>query len=124
MKNFGKLIASPEPVTIPGLQIGEDEDGNPIYEPSRSMNVIFFRDHNGVDIVEAAQQSPHAFYIAVTEDGRIISMTDDIEHSQISGHDIIGIDDAFGHTFGQGGNVYGKIWNGSAIVDADLGPEC
>ena len=45
-------------------------------------------------------------------------MTDDPEQSQIAGFDIIGIDDDYGETFGQGGSVYGKLWDGEKIVAA------
>ncbi len=43
-------------------------------------------------------------------------MTDDPEASQIAGFDIIGIDGDIGETFGKGGSVYGKLWDGEKIV--------
>lgn len=85
-----------------------------------SVTVIFMRNEHGQDMVDVARENPSAWYIAVSTDNRIISMEDDIEHSQIADVRIIGINSDFGYTRGEGGSVYGKYWNGSAIVD---GPE-
>ena len=52
------------------------------------------------------------------------TLIDDPEQSQIAGFDIIGIDDDFGETFGQGGSVYGKLWDGEKIVaPAPIAPD-
>jgi len=123
MKNFGKFTSGREILTVKGEQIGEDEHGNPIFSEPQSYPVLIFRDAKGQDLVDVARANEHPFYIAVNDDGMIISMTDDIEQSQISDHDIIGIDTDYGFTFGQGGNVYGKIWNGTAIVEPEPEPE-
>ncbi|PRA86946.1 hypothetical protein CQ054_07040 [Ochrobactrum sp. MYb29] len=117
MKNFGKFNSVPENVSLPPVQIGIDETGEPVFGPERSVTVLFFRNEAGEDICQIAKDDPFKFYIAVHDDGVIFSMTDDIEHSQIANADIIGIDEDFGFTFGQGGTVYGKIWNGIAIVE-------
>ncbi|MCH4542710.1 hypothetical protein [Ochrobactrum sp. A-1] len=117
MKNFGKMTAALEPIILKGPQIGVNEDGSPVFAPDQQYNVLFFRNEDGVDIVDLAKEFPHQFYIAVDASGAIISMTNDIEQSQIAGVDIIGIDSDFGFTYGPGGNVYGKIWDGAAIVE-------
>lgn len=119
MKNFGRLKPSRELVEIPGVKIAETETGEPIFEAGKTLAVIFFRDGDGVDIVDAAKLNPHPFYIAVDGRGSIVSMADDIEHSQIDGLDIIGIDQDYGFSWWQGGNVYGKIWNGLAINEPE-----
>lgn len=116
MKNFGKMTSALETIILKGPQIGINEDGSPIFAPDQQYNVLFFRNGDGVDIVDLAKEFPHPYYIAADASGEIISMTDDIEQSQIAGVDIIGIDSDFGFTYGPGGNVYGKIWDGEAIV--------
>lgn len=118
MKNFGKLTPSEEIAEIPGLQVGTTEDGEPIFEAGQKVRVIIYRTAAGVDIVDAAKVDPHPFYIVVKDDGLIVSMTDDIEQSQIEGFDVIGIDHDYGFTFGPGGNVYGKKWTGLGIESA------
>ncbi|QPA29264.1 hypothetical protein IR196_13735 [Brucella anthropi] len=123
MKNFGKMTAAPEPIILKGPQIGVNEDGSPVFAPDQQYNVLFFRNGDGVDIVDLAKTFPHPFYIAADASGVIISMTDDIEQSQIAGVDIIGIDSDFGFTYGPGGNVYGKNWDGAAIVSSEPEPE-
>lgn len=117
MKNFGKFKSVPEIVPLPPVQIGVDDDGEPIFGPEKSVTALFFRNAAGEDICQIAKDNPNEFYIAVSETDVVFSMTDDIEQSQIEGADIIGIDDDFGFTFGPGGTVYGKIWNGTAIVE-------
>lgn len=108
MKNFGKFTQHHEQIQI------SDNLGF-----SQSYNVFILRDSNGEDIVDVIKRHPHKYYIAITEDGIIISMTDDIEQSQISDHDIIGIDHDYGFTFGPGGTVYGMVWTGDAIVSPE-----
>lgn len=119
MFNFGKLTATPETLKIPGLEGGLDKDGNPIPGEEQSVRVLIFRDKHGVDINDAAKVHPHPFYIGTTDDSIIVSMTDDVEQSQIDNLNIIGIDSDFGFTFGPGGNVYGKKWTGTAIISPD-----
>lgn len=117
MLNFGKFKSFPQNVELPPAQIGIDEEGNPIFGSSQTVNVLFFRDASGRDICDIAKENPFKYYIAVDDAGFVFSMTDDIEQSQIAGADIIGIDEDFGFTFGPGGTVYGKLWNGTAIVE-------
>lgn len=116
MKNFGKFTAKTERLGVPGLPIGVDENGVIIPGETQYFNVLIFRDEDGEDLIEVARANEHPFYIAVTDSGAIISMTDDIEQSQISDHDIIGIDSDYGFTFGPGGSVYGMVWDGSKIT--------
>ena len=117
MLNFGKFKSFPQNVELPPAQIGIDEEGNPIFGSSQTVNVLFFRDASGRDICDIAKENPFKYYIAVDDAGFVFSMTDDIEQSQIAGADIIGIDEDFGFTSGPGGTVYGKLWNGTAIVE-------
>lgn len=106
MKNFGKMTFSPETVT----QHGQD------------YNVLFLRDENGVDWFDLVKDHPHPFYIAVNADGVIFSMEPDYQAIQTEGV-LIGIDSDFGFTRGQGGTVYGKFWNGTAIIENPPEPE-
>lgn len=117
MRNFGQFKSVLTPVELPPDVIGQNDDGEFEYGPKRYVNVYFFRNEEGEDICNIAKDDPHKFYIAVDGGGVVFSMTDDIEQSQIEGADIIGIDDDFGFTFGPGGTVYGKIWNGNAIIE-------
>ena len=113
MKNFGKLTA-----TLEEIKLGEDikdEKGN-IVQPANTAKINVLKDKDGVEWHELFKQYPHKFYIAVDDTKHIISMTDDPEQSQIAGFDIIGIDDDYGETFGQGGSVYGKLWDSEKIV--------
>lgn len=102
MKNFGKFTAHNE-----NIDIGNGEQAS----------VIIFRDVNGVDWFELAAQFPHPWYIVVDDNSVIVSMEESHESTQIAGYTIIGIDSNFGYTRGPGGTVYGKIWDGSAIVE-------
>lgn len=122
MKDFGKFTANTEIVEFPPIQIGMDEDGEPIFGEPHRQPVLIFRDENGVDWFELAQKFPHAFYIAIDDNNRVCSMEPNYESSQIAGH-LIGIDSDYGYTRGPGGTVYGKIWNGSAIVEPEPEPE-
>lgn len=117
MRNFGKFTATTEVIEIPGFPIGTDEDGKTIFGPPSRHNVLIFRDRKGVDWFDLAKKYPHPFYIALNDDGRVVSMTDDFQQSQISDHVIIGIDEDYGFTFGPGGSVYGMLWTGSEIID-------
>ena len=113
MKNFGKLTA-----TLEEIRLGEDikdEKGN-IVQPANTVKINVLKDKDGVEWHELFKRYPHKFYIAVDDNKHIISMTDDPEQSQIAGFDIIGIDEDYGETFGQGGSVYGKLWDGEKIV--------
>ena len=115
MKNFGKLTA-----TLEEIKLGEDikdEKGN-IVQPANTVKINVLKDKDGIEWHDLFKKYPHKFYIAVDDTKHIISMTDDPEQSQIVGFDIIGIDEDYGETFGQGGSVYGKLWDGEKIVAA------
>ena len=99
MKNFGKLTASKEQITIDDIK---DDKGN-IVQKAGTYTIYVLKDKDGVEWHDLFKKYPHKFYIAVDDTGHIISMTDDPEQSQIAGFDIIGIDDDYGETFGQGG---------------------
>lgn len=122
MKDFGKFTASSEIAVVPPVQIGVDEEGKPIFGEPRKQPVLIFRDAEGADWFDLAKDFPHPFYIAIDDEGRIYSMETDYQCSQIAGH-LIGIDSDFGFTRGPGGTVYGKIWNGTAIVEPEPEPE-
>ena len=113
MKNFGKLTASKEVITIDNDI--KDDKGN-IIQKAGTYPINVLKDKDGVEWHELFERYPHKFYIAVDDNKHIISMTDDPEQSQIAGFDIIGIDENYGETFGQGGSVYGKLWDGEKIV--------
>lgn len=113
MKNFGKLTASKEEITL-GEDI-KDDKGN-IVQRAATLAIYVLKDKDGVEWHELAKRYPHKFYIAVDDNKHIISMADDPEQSQIAGFDIIGIDGNYGETFGPGGSVYGKLWDGEKIV--------
>jgi len=102
MYNFGKFYASKENVEVNG----------DVYK-----NIIFMRNEAGDDLVDVLKANLHPFYIAVDDTGIILSMESDPEAIQIADFDIIGIDSDYGFTRGEGGTVYGKIWDGEAIVD-------
>lgn len=102
VKEYGIFTASVEPVEL---------------ETGDTINVIFLRNAAGDDLVEVAKANPSNWYIALDANNRVISMENDIEQSQIADKRIVGIDSSFGFTRGQGGTVYGKMWNGSAIID-------
>lgn len=122
MKDFGKFTASEKIITVPPIQIGVDEDGEPVFNEPRELPVLIFRNSEGADWFDLAKQFPHPFYIAVDDNGRIYSMETDFQACQLAGH-LIGIDSDFGFTRGIGGTVYGKLWNGTAIVEPEPGPE-
>lgn len=108
MYNFGKLTGVKEALTT--SEAIKDADGNIIREAG-VQEFIVLKDKNGVEWHQLFKKHPHKFYIVITDDNRIISMTDDPEKSQIPDHEIIGIDEDYGETFDQGGSVYGKIWD-------------
>ena len=113
MKNFGKLS-----ITLEEIKLGEDikdEKGN-IIQKAATVIIHVLKDKDGIEWHDLFKKYPHKFYIAVDDTKHIISMTDDPELSQIAGFDIIGIDEDYGETFGQGGSVYGKLWDGEKIV--------
>jgi len=100
MFNFGKFTASQE------IIISQRE----------SYKALFMRDETGQDLVEALRARPHPFYIAVDDAGKIVSMASEPEKIQLPDHDIIGIDETQGFSFGETGNVYGAIWDGNQII--------
>ena len=115
MKNFGKLS-----ITLEEIKLGEDikdEKGN-IIQKAATVIIHVLKDKDGIEWHDLFKKYPHKFYIAVDDTKHIISMTDDPELSQIAGFDIIGIDGNYGETFGPGGSVYGKLWDGEKIVAA------
>jgi len=120
MKDFGQFTQHTEIVELPPQQIGVDASGQPIFDQPQKLPVLVFRDTQGIDWFDLAKQFPHPFYIAIDDEGRIYSMETDYQCSQIAGH-LIGIDSDYGFTRGPSGTVYGKIWNGAAIVEP--GPE-
>lgn len=109
MKNYGKFSRELRTFPLP--------DGQ------QSSPVWILVDDEGRDVVLLIKSNPSAFYIAVLENGSILSMWDDIEQLQIPGVQIIGIDEDFGCTWGEGGNVFGMYWDGNAIVEPDQEPE-
>lgn len=113
MKNFGQLRASKEEITL-GEDI-KDDKGNSV-QKAGTVILNILKDKDGIEWHDLFKQYPHKFYIAVDDNKHIISMTSDPEQSQIAGLDIIGIDGNYGETFGQGGSVYGKLWDGGKIV--------
>ena len=115
MKNFGKLAITREEIKL-GEDIKDEKDN--IVQKAGTVILNILKDKDGIEWHDLFKQYPHKFYIAVDDTKRIISMTDDPEQSQIAGFDIIGIDDDYGETFGQGGSVYGKLWDGKKIVAA------
>ncbi|MCL7999982.1 hypothetical protein M8994_17235 [Brucella sp. 21LCYQ03] len=94
--------------------VAEDSSG-------QSVPILILRDANGADWFDLVKEHPHAFYIAINSHGEVYSMEIDYEASQIPGH-LIGIDEDFGFTRGIGGTVYGKVWNGIAIVEPEPEP--
>ncbi|MEN5300326.1 hypothetical protein ABE530_18610 [Brucella sp. TWI559] len=91
-----------------------------VLDDDKTTTAWFLVDEKGRDVVPLIQADPSPFYIAVLENGSIFSMWDDIEQLQIPGVQIIGIDNDFGYTWGKGGDVYSKIWNGTAIVEPPI----
>ncbi|CAM1657047.1 unnamed protein product [Bartonella apihabitans] len=113
MKNFGKLS-----ITLEEIKLGEDikdEKGN-IIQKAATVIIHVLKDKDGMEWHDLFKKYPHKFYIAIDDTKHIISMADDAEQSQIAGFDIIGIDGNYGETFGPGGSVYGKLWDGEKIV--------
>lgn len=103
-KNFGVL--SPERVEI--------TSGEQVYK------YLAFKDVSGVEWQNlVAEFGPFDYYIAVDAEKRICSMEADPDASQIGGMEIIGlkVTGDFHWTRGPGGSVYGKVWNGAAIVE-------
>jgi len=110
MKNFGKLTGYPEKVTIGKDML--DENGK-LIQPAQTATVTVLKNHKGVEWHELFKQFPHPFYIVIDDEKRIISMTNEPEQSQIPDHEIIGIDQDFGESWGgPGASVYGKVWDG------------
>lgn len=83
---------------------------------------LSFQNANGVEWQDlVAQFGPFDFYIAITDEGRIVSMESDPDASQIADMEIIGINvsEDFNYTNGPGGTIYGKVWDGATIKDPD-----
>jgi len=137
VKNFGKLVQTTETVSIvispertTDVPPVFDQDGN-LVTPGRTetipevrevKQIMVLRNADGVEWHELFKQFPHPWYIAVMDDGRIISMESDPEQSQIAECTLWGIDSNFGFTRGTGGTVYGKIWDGIKIAPRPVLP--
>ncbi len=104
MHDFGKLTMKIETVEVEGQS---------------PVRICVFYDASGVEWHELFRSTPaFDYYVALDNKDRVVSAEPDPEYSQIEGHRILGLSaDEFGdHTRGPGGTVYGKHWNGSAIV--------
>ena len=103
MKNYGKMDFKPYEMDGP--------DGSKLL-----FGIPYIDDLPWRDIAKA---DPSNWYIAVMEDGTIVSAEKDYSQSLILGASIIGLDNLFGFTnWLEGGTVYGKKWTGTAIVEA------
>lgn len=102
--NFGKMHFRPVTVSV------ETEEGMQKYD----VHALY--DENGVEWHSLVKEHPHPFYIAIDDNGRVISMEQDPELSQVDAT-LIGIQSDHGYSFGMGGNVYGKEWDGEKIVE-------
>lgn len=91
-----------------------------LVEEDQVYKYLVFKDQNGVEWHDLVSQfGSFDYYIAVDEIGRVASLESDPDAMQIGGLEIIGLKVAgdFPYTRGPGGNIYGKIWNGSEIVE-------
>lgn len=119
MKKYGKLTPLAEWLKQ-GNRIPDYEDSvfSRVWSSGGIIPDTLLVDENGIawhDIIKNKEER-QKYYIAVDNDGLVISMETDPESSQLAGVDIIGIDDNFDETYGQGGSVYGKIWDGRKFV--------
>lgn len=108
-KNFG--IFTPHKVEV--------EDGGQIFK------YLVFKDVDGVEWHDLVSQfGPFDQFIAVDETGHVVSMEKDPDSMQVGGLEIIGLNVGpdFSWTRGPGGNVYGKIWNGTVIIEPEQKP--
>ncbi|MEJ5081044.1 hypothetical protein [Ochrobactrum sp. MYb379] len=105
MKNFEKLTVAKEAIT--------DE------ETGASVSVLIYRDASGEDWLDVAAANPHAYYIAVNDNGMVVCMADQADMIQLDGLTMYGIDESFGF---EGRDALGKLWNGSDIVEPDPEP--
>lgn len=103
MIEYGKFSASREVLT-------DDETGI-------SYEVLVFRNSDGEDWLEVSKNNPSNFYCAVLDNGEIFFATDQADHLQIDRHQIIGLPDLNGYTFGEDGDIYGKIIENGEIVE-------
>lgn len=111
MHNFGKMTMRPKTFEL------KDEEGNVI----DSQTVMAFYDANEVLWHDLYPQFEHDFYVAVSDDGVLMSFERDAQQSQIAGVDIIGINE---NEIGAGSNVTpgseggmlrGHYWDGSIL---------
>ncbi len=108
MYNFGKLSSRP----VFHQVVNEDgTKGEPI-------KFLGFFNEAGTLWHHLYKQHEHPFYIAVDDNGRVVSLEREAEQSQIDGFEIIGIDDNYGVTPGSEGGLFSnKVWNGKEIID-------
>ncbi|TQX87151.1 MULTISPECIES: hypothetical protein [unclassified Rhizobium] len=112
MYDFGILTARPETVDM------QLPDGS-----LTAVKISVLYNNDGVEWHDVFRDSPTCdYYVALDSKSRVVSMEADPEHSQIAGHRIVGltIAETSGYTRGEGGNVYGKQWNGTALGDPVL----
>ncbi|MFB2563654.1 hypothetical protein [Rhizobium sp. IMFF44] len=105
MHSFGKLTSK--------VETHELENGQP-------AQIYVFYDEKGTEWHDLFRSMPaFDFYVALDDRGRVISMEPDPEHSQIEGHQIIGIskEESGGFSRGPGGSVYGKQWRDGKISE-------
>lgn len=132
MNNFGKLTARKVTFMV-GANPGEpfigidgkpvmNEDGTPQMigaSPGIPVDVLAFFNSDDVEWHDLYKQFPtYAWYIAVDDDGVIVSMENDPEHSQIAGYNIWGVeaDVLNGYTNGAGGNIYGAKFHAGVVT--------
>ena len=115
--NFGKFYNQARVHTYESGVEGEDPIRTPYYVLVNDDGVEWH------DLV--SQHGPFDYYIALSDAGVIFSMESDADASQIPNNNLVGIkvSEAFNYTRGPGGTVYGKIWNGVAIVEPEPEPE-
>lgn len=129
MHNFGKLVSRKLSIDVPGNAgwpvIGEDgevvvdENNQPVLvgkTDATSIDVLAFYDSNDTEWHELFRSLPiFDFYVALTDDGRVVSFQSDPEHSQLAGLTILGIstEEANGLAIGA---AYNMQWDGTKLV--------
>lgn len=109
MHNYGKLTMERTQMRLP-----VDEETVTIV----TIGVCYDAEH--VEWHDVVERTPSKWYIAVTDDGTVVSAEQDPEQSQVPGFTIIGLDGLGGFENHHGnGSVYGKHWNGEEVVPWD-----